>query len=507
MRKVREILRLRWELKRSVRETATALGVSIGVVSGAVKRAERCGLDWAATVELSDGALEERLYGPRKGGAVDRPEPDPVWIHLERRRPGVTLELLHLEYLEQYPDGYRYTAFCDRYRQWAKKRRLSMRQVHGAGDKLYIDYSGKKPAIVDRETGELRPVELFVAVLPASNCTYAKATATQRSRDFIASHIRALEYFGGVPAALVPDQLKSGVIEACRYEPRAQRTYAELASHYGTSIVPARAGKPRDKAKAEVGVQVVQRWILARLRNQRFFSLEELNTAIAGLLEELNDKPMRTYGGLSRQELFEKLDRPALSPLPVERFVYADWKDARVNIDYHVEYDKHFYSVPFSLVHETVEIRATAMTIEIRHKGNGVASHIRSYQAGRHTTIPEHMPKAHRNHAEWTPSRLLAWAAKIGPHTEALARAILDERPHPEQGYRSCLGIMRLAKRYGSERLDAACQRAIRVGARSYRHVDNILKHRLDEQPLDDEVPHADTPLTHDNVRGAGYYQ
>lgn len=507
MYKTREILRLRWELGKTVRETGHAVGVSVGKVSQTVERARLAGLTrWAAVAELDDTTLEERLYEPRRFVVGDRAEPDPVWIHLERKRPGVTLELLHLEYLEAHPDGYRYTTFCDRYRTWIKKHRLSMRQVHRAGEKMFVDYSGKRPTIIMPTTGEVTPVELFVAVLGASSYTYGDATLTQKSRDFIGSHIRALEYFGGVAGAFVPDQLKSGVIEACRYEPRTQRTYAEMARHYGTAILPARPGKPRDKAKAEVGVQVVQRWILARIRNEQFFSLQALNERIAELLEDLNARPMRRYGNVSRRELFERLDRPALSPLPSERFVHAHWADATVNIDYHVEYDKHYYSVLYTHVREKVEVRATAMTVEIFRNNRRIASHIRSYTRGRHTTKPEHMPKAHRAHAEWTPSRMISWAAKIGTHAELLVRAILEERPHPEQGYRSCLGVMRLEKRYGADRVDAACRRALVSGGRSYKHVERILKHKLDQLP-DDEVPSSDTRPTHANVRGPDYYQ
>ncbi len=506
MRKIREILRLKWVLKRSHREVVGSLGVSLGAVSEAVSRANKRGLTWEAVESLADEELDERLYGPRLA-TRSRPKPDPVWIHLERKKVGVTLELLHLEYLEQHSDGYRYTTFCDVYRQWLKKHRLSMRQVYRAGEKAFVDYSGKKPSIIDRKTGEATEVELFVAVLGASNFTYAEASESQKSPAWIASHQNAFEYFGGVPEAAVPDQLKSGVIEACRYEPKTQRTYAEMARHYGIAILPARPGKPRDKAKAEVGVLVVQRWILARLRNERFFSLAELNDRIAQLRDELNDRPMRRYGGATRRELFEKLDRPALSPLPTERFVYAEWKDAKVNIDYHIEYDKHFYSVPFSLTQEPVEVCATAMTVEILHRRQRVASHARSYKPGGYTTDPEHRPKSHREHADWTPSRLIAWAGTVGPHAQALVRAILEERPHPEQGYRSCLGLMRLAKSYGDGRLDAASRRAVAGGARSYKHVARILKHGLDSEPLPNEVPTDDTRPSHEHVRGSGYYQ
>ena len=389
--------------------------------------------------------------------------------------------------------------------EWLDKRRLTMRQEHRAGEKFFVDYSGKKPHIVDPKTGEVTEVELFVAALGASNYTFAEATLTQRGPDFIASHVRAFAFLGGVPAALVPDQLKSGVIFACRYEPGIQRTYEELAQHYGTAILPARPGHPRDKAKVEVGVLIAQRWILARLRHETFFSLDTLNERIGERLEELNDRRMRVYGA-SRRELFERLDHPALKPLPVDPFVYSEWRKARLNIDYHAEVEHHFYSAPHALVHEEVEARLTAITVELFHKGERVASHLRSYQRGRHTTIDEHMPKAHREHAEWSPSRIINWAGTIGPSTKALAEAILAERRHPEQGYRSCLGILRLGKRYGKERLEAACARAFSARARSYRHVESILKNNLDRIPAPAKPPAAGLPVDHENIRGGDYY-
>jgi transposase len=419
----------------------------------------------------------------------------------------VTLELLHMEYLEKHPDGYRYTQFCEVYRAWLKKQRLSMRQVHRAGEKMFVDYSGKKPHIVDRETGECIDVELFVAVLGASSLTFAVATASQRGPDFIASHVGAFEYFGGVAAAVVPDQLKSGVTKACRYEPDIQRTYEEMARHYGTVVLPARPLSPRDKAKVERAVQVAQRWILARLRNETFFSLEALNARIAELLEVLNNRTMRVYG-VSRRGLFERLEKAALKPLPTERFTYADWKKVRVNIDYHVEVDGHFYSAPYELVHERLEARFTLTTVELFRRGVRVTSHLRSFKKGCFTTKSEHMPKAHQKHLEWTPSRLIHWGSTLGPNTEALVKAILADRPHPEMGYRSCLGILRLGKRYGNERLEAAAGRALAVGARSYRHMESILSKGLDRVPLTAKSPdQAELTLgEHENLRGRDYY-
>ena len=504
MRSIREVLRQKWVLKKSHREVARSLGLSAGAVGGVMGRAAKLGLDWAAVELLPDDELEQRLYGPRMAAGAQRPLPDPAYLHRERKKMGVTLELLHLEYLEQHPDGYRYTQFCEVYREWLKKHRLTMRQFHRAGEKLFVDYSGKKPHIVDPATGEIADVELFLAVLGAPNYTFAEATATQRAPDWIASHARAHAFLGGVAGAWVPDQLKSGVTTPCRYEPGLQRTYEKMARHYGTVVLPARPAHARDKAKVEAGVLVAQRWILARLRNQTFFSLEELNERIAELLEELNNRRMRLYG-VSRLQLFEELDRPALKPLPSEPFIYAEWKKVRVNIDYHVEVDHHFYSVPHELIHEQLEARFTATTVELFRSGVRVASHMRSYVRGRPTTRSEHMPKAHQKHLEWTPSRITHWAGTIGEKTKELVVAILADRPHPEMGYRSCLGILRLAKQYGNERLETAAARAVAVRARSYRHVESILKNGLDRLPLQASPP-PPAPLQHENVRGRDYY-
>jgi transposase len=487
---------------------AGSQGVSVGMVSATLGRAHAAGLaDWASVEGLSEAELESRLYGRPRSGS--RPVPDPLWLHTERQRKGVTLELLHHEYLEQHPDGYRYSQFCEYYRRWCKKRRLSMRQVHRAGEKLFVDYAGQKPKVVDRSTGEEREVELFVAAFGASSYTYAEATETQRVADFIGSHSRALAYFGGVPELVVPDQLKSGVTRACRYEPGIQRSYEEWSRHVGTTLLPARPKKPRDKATVEVAVQVVERWILARIRHETFFSLGELNRRIAELLEELNGRTMRAYGQ-SRRERFDAIDRPALRPLPPEAFELAEWKHARVNLDYHVEFDRLYYSVPYPLVHEEVEIRATGTSLEVFRKGERVALHVRPtyYAPGGFSTKPEHMPKSHRKHLEWTPTRLIEWGESVGPKTGALIESILEHRPHPEQGYRSCLGILRLEKQYGNERLEAACERAVLVRARSYRHVQSILKNGLDRVPPTTKSAPTQRalPLTHENVRGGDYY-
>lgn len=506
MRKTREVLRLKFEVGLSHREVATSLGLSPGTVGKTLSRLDAAGLTWEAAHVLSEEALEAKLYAAVTAMPT-RPLPDYARVHAEYRRVGVTLELLHREYLDDQPGGYGYTQFCEFYRRWLGQRGLTMRQEHKAGEKLFVDYSGKRPHYIDRETGERVDVELFTAVLGASNYVYTEATRSQQLPDWIASHVRAFAFLGGVPRAVVPDQLKSAVTNACRYEPEINRTYAEMAVHYDVAIMPARPGKPKDKAKVEGAVLIIQRWVLARLRNQRFFSLIELNCRIAELNDDLNGRTMRKYG-FSRRQLFEQVERDALRPLPVEPFEFAEFKKAKVGIDYHIELDRHYYSVPYRLVGELVELRHTNTTVEVLHKNQRVASHARIFRPGQHTTDPAHMPESHRRHAEWSPSRILDWAAKIGPETAQLANAILTERRHPEQGYRSCLGILRLGKKYSPERLERACARAHAAGARSYRSVSSILEKGLDQLP---RSPAPAAPSSsfddHENVRGQSYYQ
>jgi transposase len=504
MRNVREILRQKLQLKRTHREIGRALGISHGVVGSVMIRWQALNLEWQTADKLSEDELEQRLYGPRLPSTAPRPMPDMLWLHRELKRPAVTLELLHLEYLERHPDGYRYSRFCDHYNTWFAKQRLSMRQEHRAGEKLFIDYSGRKLAVTDPVTGELREVEIYVAAMGASSYVYAEASWTQKLADFVGSTTRALEFLGGVPGALVIDNLKAGVTRADRYEGDVNRTYAEMARHYGTVVLPARPYKPKDKAKVEVSVQVVQRWILARLRNRIFHSLGELNLAIDELLDSVNGRVTR-HLKRSREQLFNELDKPCLKPLPPTRYEVAYWKTARPNIDYHVELFDHLYSVPYPLRSEDLDARATGTTVELFLRGNRVASHVRSHQGG-HTTLDEHMPSSHRAHAEWTPSRFLQWAGETGPMTQALVKAILEERPHPEMGYRSCLGILRLSKKYGAERLEKACARAVRVRARSYRHVATMLEKGLESTPLPSDVLDTPLPLFHENIRGRDYY-
>ena len=503
MRKIREVLRLKHERGLSHRAVAQACAIGVGTVTLYLQRATGCEVGWPVPAELDDAALEARLF-PRPAPDRDRIRPDCAWMHRELKRVGVTLQLLWEEYAQAHPDGYRYSQFCEIYRRWVRRLRPSMRQVHRAGEKTFIDFSGKRPTLVDRRTGEERPVELFVAVLGASSYTYAEATATQQLPDWVGAHTRLVEYCGGATGLWVPDQLKSAITHPCRYEAGVNRTYEELAAHYGAVVVPARPAKARDKAKVEAGVLVAQRWILARLRHQTFFSLAALNDAIRVLLDELNDRPLQKLG-VSRRALYERLDRPALRPLPAARYVVAHWKPCRVNIDYHVEVARHPYSVPYQLIHELVEARYTATTVALYYKGRRLTSHRRRYD-GQPSTKPEHMPSAHRAHAEWTPSRLIHWAEQTGPATGRLVAEILDRRPHPEQGYRACLGIMRLGRKYGDARLEAASTRAVALGSYRYRTVDNILAAAQDRLPLEAPAEVNSPTPTHANIRGAAYY-
>lgn len=504
MRRIREVFRLR-ERGLSRRAVSRSLDLSPATVMEYLRRAAACGLDAAQAANLDDTALERRLYPPPLAGSKATPWPDYAAVHQELKGKGVTLALLWEEYKAQHPDGLQYSAFCRHYRHHAARVDLSMRQVHRAGEKCFVDYAGQTVPVVDRSTGERREAQIFVAVLGASNYTYAEASWTQSLADWIGSHIRAFEYFQCVPHLLVPDNLKSGVRRAHRYEPLINQTYQEMAAHYGTAVLPARAARPKDKAKVEVGVQIVERFILARLRHHTFFSLAELNAAIAELRERLNTRAFRKLPGTRRTQ-FEALDRPAMRGLAAERYVFAEWKRARVHVDYHIEVNGHYYSVPYALVGVQLEVRLTAHTLEVFHRGQRVASHPRSHQRGRHTTVTEHMPQAHRHYAEWTPQRLLAWAQKTGPATAQLIESILATRAHPQQGFRSCLGIMRLGQRYGQERLEAACERALKLGAQSYRSLESILRQGIERQPLPDSTAATATVITHENLRGTQYY-
>jgi transposase len=507
MRQVREVLRLS-AAGVSGNEIARRVGVASSTVRLTLKRLAAAGLSWPLPAEMTDAALEARLFtaAGKKQGHRRRAEPDWAAVHRALKRKHVTLQILWDEYIEQSPNGYRYSRFCELYRGWASRVPVTMRQTHAGGDKLFVDYAGDTvPVIVDRLTGKTQPAQIFVAVLGASNFTYAEASWTQGLADWIGAHTGAFAAIGGVPKLLVPDNAKVAVIKACLYEPQVNRTYAEMAVHYDTAILPARPRRPRDKAKVEAAVLIVERWLLGRLRHRRFYSLAELNAAIGELLRQLNEeRPIRRLG-VTRRKLLEEIDRPALKVLPESPYVFAAWRICRVSIDYHVEVEAHYYSVPHRFVRTEVEVRVTARTVEIFHKGERIAAHQRMSGNHKHTTVPEHMASSHRRYAGWTIERIRKDAASIGPATAALCDLILDERTHPEQGFRACLGIIRLARFYGHERLDAAAMRAIDIGARTYGSVKSILANNLDRRPSPKRSA-DDAPILHPNIRGPRYY-
>ena len=509
VRKIKEILRLKYSCGLSKREIAQSCNVARSTVADYLTRARAAGLIWTESAELTEAELEARLFpNEHVPSSVQRPPPDCEYIHDQLRRyrnVNLTLTQLWLEYKEKYPDGYQYTQFCEYYHRWLKRRDYVMRQEHRAGEKVFIDYSDGMD-IVDPVTGELILTQLFVAVWGASNYTYAEATLSQALPNWVGSHVRAFGYFASVPRLLVPDNLKSGVTKACKYEPELNPTYAEMAEHYGCAVLPARPYKARDKAKAEAGVLVAQRWILAVLRKRTFYSLAELNAAIKECLERLNTRTMLREGK-SRRDLFEAVDRPSALPLPQRAYEYAEWGKAKVNIDYHIEADHHYYSVPFQLLRERLDVRLTASTVEAFNKGERVAAHTRSYIRGKHTTLKEHMPPEHRKYAEWSPSRFILWAGKTGAATAELVEKILATRTYPEQGYRSCLGIMRLGQHYEPERVEAAAKRALKYNTCSYKSMSAILAAGLDRQSdIVGERPRQITLSFHGNIRGKEYY-
>lgn len=501
MRKIKETLRMN-ALGLSARKIGRSLGIAKSTVNEYMKRAAAAGLAWPWPEEWDETEIERRLFpvGPLPG--VIRPLPDWAETHLELRKKGLTLFLLWEEYKARYPEGYHYSRFCDLYRDWTKKLDLTLRQEHRAGEKLFVDYAGITVPVYDH--GALRAAQIFVAVLGASSYAYAEATWTQMLPDWTASHVRAFEFFEGVTEIVVPDNLKSGVTRPCRYEAGVNRTYADLLAHYGTVAIPARIRKARDKAKVEAGVLLVERWILARLRHRTFLSLADLNAEIRTLLEKLNARPFQKLMGC-RRSMYEALDRPALRPLPAERYSFAEWETARVNVDYHLVVDLHYYSVPYQLVGKELDLRLTATTIEAFWKGRRVASHVRKNEPNRFSTVPAHMPPDHRAYVEWTPERIVDWTTKAGISTRALAERIIRTRDHPQQAFRSCLGLMRLGKIYGEERLEAACARALQVNAISYTSVKSVLKNGLDREPL--RIAAARPPIDHPNIRGAEYYE
>ena len=504
MKKIIEVLRLKYEAKLSHEKIARACEISKGAVSKYVSLARAKRISWPLP-EGTDEARLEAILHPETKRPSRRVEPDYFQIHQELKRKGVTLQLLWGEYLAVHEEmAYGYSQYCHLYRQWRSQQKRSMRQQHIAGEKAFIDYCGPTVEIIDRNSGEMRNAQIFVGVLGASSFTFAEATYTQSLPDWIASHQRMLRFFNGVPELLVPDNIKAAVTNACRYTPKINDTYSEMATHYRTAVLPARPYKPQDKAKAEVAVQVVERWILARLRHHTFFSLAELNRAIAELLPELNKRPFQGRTE-SRRDLFEMLDRPALKSLPQDEYAYAEWCKAKPGIDYHIEVDKRYYSVPHALVGQKLDLRITANSVEVMHKGHRVAAHARHAQ-GRFSTLTEHMPKSHQAHRDWSPGRFLNWASDIGPCTAQVVKQQLEDRPHPEHGYRACLGLLNLGRRYNRERLENACERALSIRSASYQSIASILKKGLDRLPRETEEGTQEKVTQHSNVRGAGYY-
>lgn len=501
MRKIREILRLNFEAGLSSRNIASSCNISHSTVLDYLKQFRLSGLAWP--VELDDKELTEALSRCKNRPEFKKPMPDILYLTTEMRRKGVTLYLLWMEYKEKHPDGYQYTQFCHNYNKGKKNLDVTMRQEHKAGEKLFTDYAGDTLQITNPDTGECIPAYIFVGALASSSYTYAEGVLSMDTSSFISSHIRNLEYLGGCPEIIVTDNTKTAVKKADRYEPDLNPAFADMASHYGIAVVPARVRKPRDKAKVESAVLVVERWIMASLRNRMFFSLDELNGAIWDLLEILNGRKLKRLDA-TRRDLFETIDKPALRPLPDTRYAYLEWKEAKVNIDYHISVDKHLYSVPYNLVGETVTVRMSTSCIEILHNNKRVASHIRSYKPNVATTNSEHMPESHKQYLEWQPSRIIGWAEKIGLNTAQLAEKILSSRRHPEMGYRSCLGLIRLSKSYPAHRLEAACMRAIKINALSYKNVKSILEKGLDSVPVPEELIYM--PKMHKNIRGKDYF-
>jgi transposase len=490
----------------TTREIGRALHLSQGAVSKYRQAVCLAGISAEEAQTLDDAELERRVWQAR---AARTPRevvlPDCAWIHTQmKRHKHVTLRLVWEEYRATHGSlALRYSAFCERYRQWAKRLQRSMRQRHYAGEKLFVDYAGRTVPIYGATCEEMFRAAIFVGALGASGYAYAEATRTASLPDWLGSHVRMLQFYGFAPTILVPDNLRVGVTKADRYEPELQRSYEEMASHFGIAVIPARPFRPRDKPRAELTVLLVCRWVLARLRHQRFFSLEELNAAIKPLLAELNERPFQKIPG-SRRSMFEALDRPAMRPLPATPYVYAEWKRVRAAFDYHVQIDHHYYSVPHALVGQELWARFGAATVEVFHRSVRVASHVRSYQHGVHTTFGEHMPRAHRAHAEWSPVRLIHWGASIGANTCAVVEHLLKSKPHPEQGYRACLGLLALARQYGQGRLEAASALAVKLQSPTRKSVLSILKTGRDQRPP--VTPEQLDLPEHANVRGPKYY-
>lgn len=507
MRKIKEVLRLKFEAGLTYDAIGRSCNIGHTTVGEYLKRAQEAGLRWPLPEDMDDNLLEKLLYPKSPNKVTKRPLPDWSYVHKELKKKSVTLFLLWQEYKETYPDGYEYSWFCRSYKEWAGKIDVTMRFNHRAGEKLFVDYAGHTIPVIEKRTGEIREAQIFVATMGASNYTYAEATWTQSLPDWISSHVRAFRFLGGVPEIIVPDNIKTGINKSCRYEPDINPTYQEMASYYRCVVIPTRVRSPKDKAKVETGVKTVEQWILARLRNITFFTLTDLNKTIRNLLHDLNTRQFQKMPG-TRETMFEDLDKPALKPLPSEPYTYAEWKKVRPHIDYHIEVKGFYYSVPYRLAGKQLEARITQHIIEVFYKGERVASHQRSYDPSRrYITLREHMPKTHKKYLDWTPQRIINWASKTGKATAQTVEAVMKSRSHPQQGFRSCMGIISLGKEYSQDRLEAACSRALAIGSPSYKSIHAILKKGLDRLPPQKEVPQQTSFIKHSNIRGPQYYQ
>ena len=505
MRQIQEILRLKHQNQLSVREIARSCGLPASTVGDYLKRAAAAGLSWPLPEGQSEPELLQRLLATPPATRRQNEPVLPDWphIHQELARKSVTLQLLWQEYRQTQPEGYGYSRFCELYRAWAGTLDPVLRKIHLPGEKMFVDWAGQKVEIHSAQDGSVSSAHLFVAVLGASNKTFAEAFENEQLAAWIEAHCHAYAFFQGVARITVPDNLKTGVIRPCRYEPLLHRSYQEMAEHYGTVIIPARIKKPRDKAKVEGAVLLAERQILAALRDLRFFHVGQLNAAIVPLLTRLNAQPFQKLEG-SRNSWFEAVEKDRLLPLPATAFELATWSTAKVNIDYHVVVENHFYSAPYQLIHQPLDVRLTEKTVELFKQGKRVAAHRRSDQSGRSTTDEQHRPKSHQRYLEWTPSRILEWVKTIGPECVKVVEKIMADRPHPEQGFRSALGIIRLGKAVGHDRLEAACRRALHFGTCSYTSLNSILQNNLETRPLEQELP-LPSPV-HENLRGSPYY-
>jgi transposase len=507
MKKISEILRLRYELKLSHRAIGKSQSISASTVQDYLCRADACGITWPLPENITEEDLHNKLFSLAKEDVTPRPLPDWEIICRELRKKAMTIQLLWREYRDVHENGLSYSQFCNRYRDYIKKTNPVMRQVHKAGEKTFVDYAGLTMPWIDPTTGEIHEAQIFVGALGASQYIFTEATATQQLADWIHSHTRMWEYFGGVSEIAVPDNLKSGVTNAHRYDPDINANYQLFSEHYGFAIVPARVVEPKDKAKVENAVGCVERLILMPLRHLTFTSIAEINAAIKPRLTVLNAQPFQKMK-TTRKELFETVDKPALKPLPAEKYAYCEWIKAKINIDYHFSYDDHYYSVHYQHIHKEVQVRATNKTVECFYQGKRLAVHIRSHVKYKHTTLGEHMPAAHAAHAEWTPERMKRWANKIGIHTEKFIEHMIHSRAFPQQAFRACLGVLRLGTRYGEQRLENACATGLTHGFTRYKQIENLLKNKLDDaQKLQANTQMTPIISVHENLRGAEYYK